>query len=661
MSTETQSGLPSPPAPVTSGSALPVRYLLTMVVSATVMAGSLWAINLARGTRLVDGPVSEGGWTARSRAWFVSRGVYPSELDAASARSFTWTYKDGTLRIPVLDRRDPHVVRLEVRGITPAQGRPPQMLTLSLDGVVVQHAALTGQRQTFDVVVAPARAGSATVGFALSQVFVPGPRDRRELGMIVDGIGLASTSRLRVPTSALVPALGASIALGLAVAILSPALSWALALAIGAALAQALLLSLDAAFLGNVYVWRVLRVDLACLAAAILVGAVWRSAHARPDAGWRIALPIVLVVFAVRVGVFMHPLATVGDSIFHVHRAELVRGGTYFFTSVTPRPFFEFPYAPGLYVVSSPFWDRFPSQVEHVLLLRSLGLVVDALAALALYAAVRRYWGAGAAVVASALFQLVPIGLHTFCTSNLTNAFAQSVFTAALMLWLWSLSRSRALAAATGFAALLALAFLSHFSTLSTGVPIVLAVGLALALARGPERSRWPWTLGALAVALAVSYAIYYSHFHEVYLKTVERVMTREGAEASRSMVAPVSVKVQRFVYAVRAEYFGLPLLAGALGGVGLALARRSRDALSLALGAWLLVVAGFLGLGVVTPIEMRAALAGQPLAAAFFGLSVAALWRWHLSGRAVAALLVTAVIVRGCSDWLLCLGLTPR
>ena len=55
------------------------------------------------------------------------------------------------------------------------------------------------------------------------------------------------------------------------------------------------------------------------------------------------------------------------------------------------------------------------------MLLRTFGLVVDAMAALAVFAAVRRYWGVGAATVAAAMFQLVPIGLHTFCTANLTK------------------------------------------------------------------------------------------------------------------------------------------------------------------------------------------------------------------------------------------------
>ena len=81
-------------------------------------------------------------------------------------------------------------------------------------------------------------------------------------------------------------------------------------------------------------------------------------------------------------------------------------------------------------------------------------------------------------------------------------------------------------------------------------------------------------------------------------------------------------------------------------------------DALTLVVGGWLLVVAGFLALGVFTPIEMRAALAGQPVVAALLGLCAAALWQNGWLGRPVAVLLVGAVVYRGCADWLLCLGL---
>ena len=658
MPSDSEAVSAAPPNPAASLRPAIVRTAAAMLAAAVALLAALLGGNVWRGGSAVDGPVAEGGWVGRTRAWFTARGVYPSELDPASGRSFAWTHGEGFFRIPVMDGEATHTVRLTVRGVGPAPGRVPQRLVLSVNGVTAQEAELTGQRQSFELTVPASLTRNVFIGFSLSSTFVPGPQDRRQLGMIVDRISIAAAGRLRTPASALWAAVGAALALGLAVGLLTGSLGWALALAAAGGLAQGLLLALDAAFLGDVYVWRLLRIDLAALAVAVVAFLLPYARGRALDAGWAIALPAVLVVCAVRTAVFSHPFATIGDSIFHVHRAELVQRGSYFFTSITPRPFFEFPYAPGLYVAASPLWTMFPTQAEHVMLLRTLGLVVDALAALALFAAVRRYWGVGAAAVAAAIFQLVPIGLHTFCTANLTNAFSQGLFAAAVLLWVWSFSRPWTVAAAAGFAALLAGAFLSHFSTLSTGVPIVLAASVALLAVRGPERSRWLWTLGALVVALVVSYALYYSHFHEVYAKTLERVLSREGAEASRSMVAPVSVKLGRFIHAVRAEYFGLPLLGAALVGAAVAAARRWRDALTLAMAAWLLVVAGFLALGVFTPIEMRAALAGQPVVAALMGLCAAALWRSPRLGRPVAVLLVAAVVWRGGADWLLCLGL---
>jgi hypothetical protein len=104
MSSESVS--PGEPSAGPADAAAPTlaRGLAAMATAVIVMVATLWAVGLWRGAGLVDGPVSEGGWTGRSRAWFIARGVYPSELDPGSSRSFTWTHRDGSLRIPTLDR-----------------------------------------------------------------------------------------------------------------------------------------------------------------------------------------------------------------------------------------------------------------------------------------------------------------------------------------------------------------------------------------------------------------------------------------------------------------------------------------------------------------------------------------------------------------------------
>ena len=231
-----------------------------MLAAAVALFAALLGGNVWRGGSAVDGPIAEGGWVGRTRAWFTARGVYPSELDPASGRSFAWTHGEGFFRIPVMDGEATHTVRLTVRGVGPAPGRVPQRLVLSVNGVTVQEAELTGQRQSFELTVPPSLTRNVFIGFSLSSTFVPGPQDRRQLGMIVDRISIAAAGGLRTPASALWPAVGAALALGLAVGLLTGSLGWALALAAAGGLAQGLLLALDAAFLGDVYVWRLLRI-----------------------------------------------------------------------------------------------------------------------------------------------------------------------------------------------------------------------------------------------------------------------------------------------------------------------------------------------------------------------------------------------------------------
>jgi hypothetical protein len=117
-------------------------------------------------------------------------------------------------------------------------------------------------------------------------------------------------------------------------------------------------------------------------------------------------------------------------------------------------------------------------------------------------------------------------------------------------------------------------------------------------------------------------------------------------------------VKISRFLYAVRTEYFGVPLAAAALAGLAVLVRRRMRDPLTVGAAGWLAVVAAFFLLGIVTPIEMRAALAAQPLVAALAGVAVGASLDWKRPGAALAAGLILAVAWRGVHDWLLCLGL---
>jgi hypothetical protein len=188
------------------------------------------------------------------------------------------------------------------------------------------------------------------------------------------------------------------------------------------------------------------------------------------------------------------------------------------------------------------------------------------------------------------------------------------------------------------------------------GVPIVglTAIGLVL-LGRGVSRRLGVWVLAAGVGAAAVSYVVYYSHFHDVYAKTLERVAAREGEAPSRSMVAPVSVKAGRMLGETRA-LFGVPVLICAAGGLVWLWRRRAREGLTLVLSSWVAVWAGFTALAVFTAIEMRAPLAVAPPMLALAAFGIGGIAGRSRTGTLVAAGIALAIAWGGLRLWMSCL-----
>jgi hypothetical protein len=69
-------------------------------------------------------------------------------------------------------------------------------------------------------------------------------------------------------------------------------------------------------------------------------------------------------------------------------------------------------------------------------------------------------------------------------------------------------------------------------------------------------------------------------------------------------------------------------------------------------------VVLAFWLLGTVSPVEMRASLAAQPLAAMLVAVALAAAASHGAWGRAVAAAVVVTIVLHAVSDWCGCLGI---
>jgi hypothetical protein len=629
----------------------PGAVAATVVLPAAAILATLLIAASGLFTIIPQGPIQGGVGAARSRGWLELSGFYPAELDGG--RSFSWMGSTARIRLPRLDRSAASRFSLQIQ---PAAVDRPVDLTVAVDGLALPPRRLIPGPQRIDIELPPRPAGRAVITLAVSETVVPGGTDTRSLGARVEWVALEGVDgRLRVPGESLAAAAVAGLALGAALILTLGAGPLALAVGAGAGGWFGFLLVRDGSFLGA-YPDRVQAIAVCAALAAGVCALIARRSGPDP---WspRAAAGAVIVLSACKLALFFHPMVTIGDSIFHVHRAQVVQGGEYFFTSITPRPFFEFPYPPGLYVAVAPLWRAFPAEVQHVWLLRSAAIVAEGLLAAAIYAVVLANWKDRlTAFLACAVSLLVPAGLYTICTSNLTNSFGQSLFGMGMAALLCAHLRGGVVTACVG-AALLCAGFLSHFSTFSVGLPLVFVCAIAV-FAGGTGAPRRTATALALALVIAAtaSIGVYYSHFVPVYRKTAQRILAREGQGSERSMAAPAATKARRVSRTIWGE-FGAAIMLGAVAGAALRLRARARDPLTLALAGWGAVVIAFWLLAIVTAVEMRASLAAQPLAAILVAVAIASGMRDGRWARIAAATAVASIVLHAVSDWCMCVG----
>jgi hypothetical protein len=629
-----------------------------LIGAALLIVGARWLM-----PSTLSGPVAEGAWTARSRACFIAEGFYPAELDAGAGRHFSWTGRSARLVFPNLDRAQSHRLVLRVTAARPEGVALPARLDLAVDGEVLAVSQPANDRQLVSVVVPRRAAPGAVVTIGVSDTFVPGPDDSRALGVIVDEVSLRAESGHFGVSVATVARAWLAVSLVVAGLLLCGLRGRLGTLAVvGVAAVLAALLLRDGAFIGG-YVTRLVRLGVGTALAGCAVAVLaWRWPRADDLPEWPIAAGLVLGVSVLELAVFAHPLAQVGDAIFQVHRAQDVRGGQYFFTSITPQPFFEFPYPVALYVAAMPLWRFFTTELDQVLLLRGMALAANALVGVGLYAAARRQWSDGrAALACAALWTVAQAPLEALSNANLTNVFGQGMFGAAMSGVAWMSAGAVSLASLAGTWLLLVIAFLSHFGTTLAGLPTLAVVGAALAtVGRGHARRAGVWVLALALAASAASYVVYYSHFTTVYRQTLARVSSRQPEPPTASkLVAPAAVKLQRW-YAGTGDDYGRPgavLFATAVAGAALLGKRRQRDGVTLVLASWALAWAGFTALGVFTPISIRVNLAAAPVFVCLAAYALSALAGRSRVGSLAAVGLALAITWDGVRTCLACLG----
>lgn len=600
--------------------------------------------------------------------------------ERAGELSFAWSRAQAGITLPGLDRGVPWACGIRLRGARPPGHAQPQV-AITVDGVSTALVDATNDFADIAVTV-PARPDRDGVAIALAAgpVFVPGAHDTRELGVQVDEIACRPAAPAAPPSGALGAAALATGIFGALFALLGASVLTASAAALGVALVQALPLAHGAAL------YSTLLDRLAPLAAgggvvAALIGLVAgrvRGATISPAA--RFVLGYSAAAFYLLAVALLHPSKTLVDALFHAHRLEWVDGGRYFFTQPMPDGV-SFPYAIALYVTASPFmaFTR-----DHVMLLRVVVTAVHVLAGLLLYVVLaRRHEDRLGGAFAVAFWPLVPHWHVVVGNANMTNAFGQSVATAAMLSALALLPDRRPWWAVLTVFGLTLVAFLSHVSTFPLLAAALLGVAVLFWWRGDTPLRRAGASLAAIAAAAAVaSVLVYYGHFTEVY-RSLDRVTGRAGDTRPAPPMPPVALDpdmdptvattrgaptpstLVRLTTALEVgrQALGLPLLLLAAAGTWRVATTRRRDALTLALAGWCAAAAVFVVFSIVQPVEPRfyryvVEFIGRVYYATWPALvilaGVAAAWGWKagpLARLAVAALVAWA-LATGRATW---------
>jgi hypothetical protein len=252
-----------------------------------------------------------------------------------------------------------------------------------------------------------------------------------------------------------------------------------------------------------------------------------------------------------------------------------------------------------------------------------------------------------AGAIAVGLFHLIPLNFQVQTVGNLTNAFGQSLFLIAIAALLLGLLRPAAYGRLALLTLLIAAAFLSHTSTFAIAAPAFL-LGAHFCWWHGkPEARRLAWPLlAATVVASILAVALYYGHFGETYVAQWRRIGGEMAAPAQLSDPGGRSIaqRASAVPYYL-GVYFGWPAILLAAAGLPILL---RRDLLGLTVAGWLASAAGFLLLGVLTPIDMRYYLAAFPAVALLGGFGASRAWRRGPVFQSASVVLLLAAFLLG-------------
>jgi hypothetical protein len=595
----------------------------------------------------------------------VFSGFYPVEVSAVDA--YAWTSGTAQFNVPNVARSVPWRCLISFRGARPGNQEQPEF-SVGADGQTLATRRATNEYQVLELVT-PVRPSPAALKLAMrvSETFVPGSSDPRELGVQINLLSCRPAGYASQPVTAVMTA---ALTAGIFGALFGEiGLSTLAACACVAAMAfvQMFPLALGLApYTG--YLERICWAAgwIGCSSLVIVRVAEWRIRHPFSTAAKFVAAFSAAILF-VKLLALLHPSKSVVDALFHAHRFEYVLAGRYFFTQEMPGGV-QFPYAIALYVTALPFA---PITRDYIALLRVVTTVSEAVAGVLLCWAMLRTWPNAVAVCAAlVLFHAIPGAFEVMGNANLTNAFGQSAAIAAISVAIGLTTDWRAWQGVALLVALIAVAFLSHVSTfaLSGGILAMLA---ALYCWKGTQSTRRAgMTIGASTlVAALLSVGAYYARpeFMAAY-KTAQNARAREivSESAEGSGLTGGAIPVRSLTNRVTdgltqaARSVGWPILLLGVIGIWRMHVSAVPERMRFALDAWAIVAAAFVAFGIVVPggvghqrqaLEFiaRAAYAGAP---AFVVLAAVGL-SWAYRTKLVWAILgsmacVYAIVAAG-------------
>jgi hypothetical protein len=201
------------------------------------------------------------------------------------------------------------------------------------------------------------------------------------------------------------------------------------------------------------------------------------------------------------------------------------------------------------------------------------------------------------------------------------------------------------------FLGLACLAFLSHTSTFAVLATQLILLGLALVLVPGLAQSYVNTRpdpgvrrsaivlLGAAVGAVLIAVVVYYAHFMDTYREAWTRITAETGRATSAAGGRTPAVRLFDVPRVLQLSY-GWALIALAVAGAIDLVRRRPAEIAGMAVVTWIGAALLFQIIGIITPVDMRHALAALPAVAVLAAVGFA--WGWRHGGwlRLVAALL---------------------